>query len=632
MSKQTGDGMGQDMRSVREALKSLGPEGILAARRASGISNRKARYNFMISAGKEIAEKVDRLSRMKKEPVDIKTFVEGKQYMDMKDDIYPEIMKALVELNSGKYVEAVLTGGIGVGKTMTALLTTAYQLYILAMLKDPHREFNIAPSDEIVFVFQSVREQVAKALDYARFRNMIERSSWFSRNFRHDKSIESEMRFPSRIIVKPIASNDTAAIGQNVFGGVIDEINFLAVTEKSKLSVLGGLYDQAAENYNAIVRRRESRFMVRGTLPGMLCLVSSKRYPEEFTERKVNEARREEREKGFSRIFIFDKRIWEVKPEGTFSGDWFKVFVGDEGRKPRILEADEEVPEEDRDLVHEVPEEYRMSFETDILSAMRDILSVATLGVHPYISDPAPVRAAFTRRESVLTDEWCDFSSRHIAIRPRMIESPELPRFIHIDLALTRDSAGIACGFVPGFRDMERNMEDDETLPVVFLDFILEVRPPKNSEINIGKVRELIYKLQGTGMNVRWVSADQFQSRDTLQILKRRGFTVGERSMDRTSEPYDVLKMALYDGRVQAPPHDKCQNELVRLERDPKTGKIDHPSVSGASKDCSDAVAGVVFGLTMRREIWSMYNVMARVPASLVSMTSRTHEEEVRIQ
>ena len=77
--------------------------------------------------------------------------------------------------------------------------------------------------------------------------------------------------------------------------------------------------------------------------------------------------------------------------------------------------------------------------------------------------------------------------------------------------------------------------------------------------------------------------------------------------MDKTSLPYDVTKTAFYDGRVKAPTHDKALSEIVRLERDPQSGKIDHPP--NFSKDCAYAVAGVVYGLTYRREIWARHGV-----------------------
>ena len=63
----------------------------------------------------------------------------------------------------------------------------------------------------------------------------------------------------------------------------------------------------------------------------------------------------------------------------------------------------------------------------------------------------------------------------------------------------------------------------------------------------------------------------------------------------------------------------------MRLEKDPKTGKIDHPPKG--SKDCSDAIAGVVYGLTYRRELWVRHNVpLTEIPASLY----RPKEERVQ--
>jgi hypothetical protein len=108
-------------------------------------------------------------------------------------------------------------------------------------------------------------------------------------------------------------------------------------------------------------------------------------------------------------------------------------------------------------------------------------------------------------------------------------------------------------------------------------------------------------------MNLKWISFDTFQSVDSMQILRQEGFITGPHSVDRTSLPYDVTKTAFYDGRVKAPSHEKALSEIVRLERDPQSGLIDHPP--NFSKDCADAVAGVVYGLTYRREPWVRYGV-----------------------
>ena len=82
--------------------------------------------------------------------------------------------------------------------------------------------------------------------------------------------------------------------------------------------------------------------------------------------------------------------------------------------------------------------------------------------------------------------------------------------------------------------------------------------------------------------------------------------------------PYEVLKQALYDNRVVAPTHQKLQQELLALEFNVKRSKVDHTSQS--SKDISDALAGMVFGLSRRRDTWARWNVNPFQEARLKSV------------
>jgi len=337
-----------------------------------------------------------------------------------------------------------------------------------------------------------------------------------------------------------------------------------------------------------------------------LCLVSSRRYPGQFTDIKEAEASRELQKEGATSIYIYDKRTWDIKPEGTFSGEWFQVFQGDETRQPRIVESRDELVPDDHGLVIEVPLEYRTEFESDIMKALRDIAGVSTLALSPFILGVDSVAECFGMRQSLISREVVDFEGISLQIYPSRITDPEKPRWIHVDLALTGDSAGVVMGYVPCFTSVKRGNEV-ETLPMIHIDFALEVKPPKGGEIQIWKIRELIYKCRELGVNVRWVSFDGFQSADSIQTLRQKGFQTGLQSVDRTDTPYQLTKMALYDDRIKIPTHRKLLSELLGLERDSKTGKIDHRP--GSSKDVSDALAGVVYGLTMRREIWASYGV-----------------------
>ena len=421
------------------------------------------------------------------------------------------------------------------------------------------------------------------------------------------------MVFPKNIVVRPLSGNVNAAIGSNIFGGIIDEINFMAVVEQSKNAADGGTFDQANEMYNSIVRRRKSRFMAAGGhLPGVLCLVSSKRYPGEFTDRKQAEARDEIARTGKTRIFVYDRRLWEIKPEGTYGKERFKLFLGDVARKPRILEDGAEVAAEDGHLVMEVPEEFRSEFTRDMLSAIRDIAGSATFALHPFIVNTEAVAKAFGVRAN-----RCCRPRRHgfRSVAPVHLSTthlrPDEPRMAHVDLGLTGDSAGVAVGWVEGFAKVPRSDNTFEMMPVD------QPRFDPGGEAAAQGARSNSRTLESCstscvrpGMNLKWISFDTYQSADSIQLLRQKGFTTGTYSMDTTSMPYDFTKTAFYDGRMKAPAHDKALSEIVRLERNPQTGLIDHPP--NFSKDCADAVAGVVFGLTNRREIWVRHGVPMR--------------------
>lgn len=224
--------------------------------------------------------------------------------------------------------------------------------------------------------------------------------------------------------------------------------------------------------------------------------------------------------------------MWEIKPEGTFSGEWFTLFVGDVARKPRILNPDEVVPVENRHLVTKIPVEFRSEFERDILSAIRDIAGVATFALNPFIVNTDLVAKCFGKRPSILSLHSCDLVIQRPRIYLNHIERKEEPRFAHVDLSLTNDSTGVCVGWVPGFTRVARGLGGYETLPLINIDLILEIRPPRAGEIEFENIRRLFYKRREAGINLKWISLDTYQSRDSIQILRQKGFMCDLQSID----------------------------------------------------------------------------------------------------
>lgn len=511
--------------------------------------------------------------------------------------------------------------------TTLANLTQAYTLYLLSILKHPQRLYGLLDSDEIIIAMQSKTIGLARTVDYNRFQALISGAPYFRNYFRHDEGLKSEMIFPKRIIVKPASGEVTALVGQNVYSANIDEANEMEVIERSKQARDKDVFDQAHELFRVASTRRESRFMaVGGSVPGVICLISSSKYPGEFTQKIVDQAKAELKETGTTRTYIYNKRIWEVRPEKFVDSHWFRVFLGDDSRQPYIIEPDQKVPLEDKHLVMEIPEEYRKRFRDDILDALRDIAGVSTQALHPFMPNVAKIAKCFGKVKSVLSLPLCDFLDTKPVIRKELVHKPKEPRWVHIDLGLGRkDSVGMSCGFVDRFIEVKFG-DAYEILPVIRFDFILEVRAPRGGEVEFENQRQLIYRLSEAGINVRWVSLDSWQSIDTLQILKQRGYITGPQSMDKTVTPYSWTKSAFMDGRVEAPTHAKALSEMTALEFDPKKKKIDHP-VHG-SKDCADSVAGVVYGLTMRTEVWARHGVQTRLPQRLLQEAKKDPNEE----
>lgn len=607
---------------VAALLEATGPKGVEALDAARSIEDDDERVRWLWLRLRYLRDAHRRAEVFRHPPVSMHTFVNDPRFFG-NYNVWPLVKEEAVIIAAREPQEVVLTGAIGVAKTTLALVLHGYELYRMMLYRDLHGTFDMDPSSEIAVIFQSMTAKAAKGVDFQRFKNMVDACPWFQENTRYDRDIMGEIRFSNNVVVKPVSSLETGAIGENVMSAIIDEINFMQVIEKSsRTQGGGGTYDQAVNNYQAIARRRESRFMALGHLPGILCLVSSRRYPGQFTDRKEDEAKKN------PRIYVYDKRLWEVRPD-RFSGEMFPVFVGDEVRSARVLEPDEvaSVEEDARHLVMDVPVEYRHQFEDNILDAIRDIAGQSTRALNPFFSRTEPIRDCFGTVESVVSQQRADFKKVQVQVMPKRIVNRGALRFAHVDLAVSSDSAGVAVGYVSEFVQVDRGGGVVETLPVVVFDLLLEVPPPPGGEIEFVKIRDLLYVLRGSGMPIKWVSFDSYQSRDSIQILRQQGFVTGVQSMDRTTVPYDILKTAIVDGRVRAPEHARAYKELSSLERDSKKDKIDHPP--GGSKDVADCMAGVVHGLTMRREVWAAHGVdPSQVPASVLETIRRSNERE----
>jgi len=553
--------------------------------------------------------------RRKVVPLD--EFLFSNFYLGMdENEMYPSVLDACEALDGDYFVEAVLKGCIGSGKTTIANIGLARGIYKISCMRHPQTSFGIQSKSSIVFTIQSVRFSTAKKAVFGEFGAYIHHSAYFKNIYPYDHRVLSEMIFREQnVSILPVTSSTTGAISMNVVGGILDEMNFMQRIERSKSAnadIETGEFDQAKTLYNTLARRRRSRFTRKGELPGILFLVSSSRYPDDFTEQKAAEARSEGGTD--DKIFVYQHALWTAKPRKTFMKEEFRVQVGTEILRSRILgDEEKEIPGTD---VINVPMDFHSEFTKDVDGSLRDYAGITILATHPFIQRREAVREAMVLGEKYgyqhpFNVEEVDL---HVGL-PKPIEGKlrldvDQFRTAHIDLGLTKDACGLAVGHIAGARIAERvnkvtGIKEIEMMPVIGIDFAMRIVPPINGEIEFALIRKFLTSLRDKhGLDIRYVTFDGWQSVDSRQILRKQGFQTGYLSVEKIEE-YRGLRDALYDNRLLLPNNNFLVKELAELETRIQGNKerVDHKPKG--SKDVADAVCGVTAFLLQRRAAWS---------------------------
>lgn len=576
-----------------------------------------------------------------REPVDIVEFVESPEYMNQGAYVRPRIMEKLIELHdpANYFYEVVLGGGIGIGKNYFADMSLSYDLYKLSCLYSPQAYYELAPGSKIIFVHQSKTEKLAKEVVFEQFGNRLEMSGYFPKHFMFNKKFRKVMKFPQLVEVLPISSADTSALGMNVFGAVIDEMNFMSKVKKSKKMERYGEeeYDQAETLYRTIIRRMESRFDRLGRLPGKVYLISSANYEGDFIDRKEQEAEEN------PNIFVMHMAQWEsfTLKDGTlnpkkYCGKFFYVRKPSESAAGGVYEnRPEVVDEKDEENIIEVPIEHQEAFNRDLIGALRDIAGVAVTRTSRFISKDY-IKTSFGQYESIYGKEQIFTEKKVVLTVDSEIKdlinttflrrlSPHGPFAVHIDLAISGDCAGVAIGHAIGSKQInlrliydrttgEFTREPKGTLPIFGVAGLLQVIPPEGGEIELHILRGLV-GLVADYIPIYWLTMDRHQSASTLQYFRSRNVSTGILSVDRNPDPYIETKFAIKEGRVYLAKHEVLLEEMPHLDQDNTTGKIDHPE--GGSKDLSDSVAGVVYSLSNKKASYRIKGIPKVLPLNV---------------
>lgn len=524
----------------------------------------------------------------------------GPGYLEIEKGVRNSIkdeLKAIVgeDVNGDRitaWSRAMITGGIGIGKTTFASIILPYLAHWCLCLKNPQQFFHLLPGSRIAFMQMSTSGPQAKEVVFGDIKARIEYSPWFKERYPYDKNYRNQIRFPQKDIwILPGDSAETTFEGYNILGGILDEADSHKVTDNK---------DYAEQGYTTITSRIASRFGDRG----FILVIGQMKKATGFAAKKYLEFKRDPGAYA-TRMTIWESFGWDryTNDDGTRDSFWYNV------KRKEIMPdgvgallAD---PEHSDDYI-EIPNLYRQEFDDHPEKALRDLAGIPPAVGSPFISltyriDEAQAR--YEERYGVPTP----YDGVLGQFLPNFRATDSIPRVCHLDMAYSAqgDALGFAMGHVRGMEDV-----DGEWKPYIVIDCAVRIKAPAGREILISDVRQMIYDLKDTrGFQIKECTMDGFQSTDTKQQLRRKRIFADIVSVDKDLTPYFDLRDAIYESRIDLPklmskwrsddakPINIIYKELSELEDGGK--KIDHPH--DGSKDVSDAIAGVCFTLMGKR-------------------------------
>jgi len=581
------------------------------------------------------------------DPVSLERWLEDPYYFGhVGSSMFPKVKEDFYNImaRNPRPMKVILKGSIGWGKTFLTCVIMARIIYELGCLRSPQQYYGLSQTSTITFMNMSLTSLHAKKVMYTELKEMIDASQWFRARFRRKKNLVNMLYWPKKLIAfLPGNSSELEPMGQNLFGGVIEEANFFPVVKASSRikNTLEREWNQAKHLHDTIWRRMKSRYQRKGRVPGMLILNSSANYPDDFLERLSGEADAD--------TLVIEHSEWETKPPTRYSGKKFFVFVGDAYHAPAVIQSEAQKQEfENTGLVYEVPIEHYRDFQTDIVGAIRDILGKHARPSNRFFQDVAkinsmineniPVPFAERYREGTPYEELFEALKYSKFFNPIMNMTgkkvlklhPDAPRYCHVDLGISGDSTGICVLHVGSVEEVRRQLDTGDTVkeivPIFYVDLIMEILPPKESQIQIDDIRTLIIDLnQKVGFKFRRITFDSWQSISTIQLLQRR---FGEdvvgvlATKKRIGGEWWSLRETLYSGRLFCYEYPPLLRQLMLMEYDTATGIIDHPV--GGHDDVAISLASAIYSAMTEFDI-----SIADKPQKGIVEVSQSEEEKL---
>lgn len=357
-----------------------------------------------------------------------------------------------------------------------------------------------------------------------------------------------------------------------------------------------------------------TRFVINGSNPCLLCIASSKRSSQSFMEQYIKAMSETDPEK----TFVVDSPVWEVKPKGTYSEETFAVGVGGKFLETLVIPDDENTPEKLSKYIEkgykiiQVPNDFKTKFLDDVDRGLCDYAGISTQTSNKYLSPKAVKEIINEQYQNPFIKDVLEIGDgpddtaqyKHFFNLDRVPQDlMRKPLFVHLDMSQTGDLTGIAGVWIVG---KKVTTDGEPAKDLAFrVAFSVGIKAPKGHHVSFEKNRKFIRWLKEVGFNLKTVSSDTYQSADLQQQLKAEGFNCKIISVDKVSpdlicHPYQYLKSTIYEKRISMYKSDRVIEEMLDIERNLNTGKVDH--TKNSHKDILDSICASTWEASQHAE------------------------------
>jgi hypothetical protein len=482
-----------------------------------------------------------------------------------------------------------LEWGKGGGKDHTCRMIAMRVCYLLLCLRSPQDYYGMPAQDSIHCLNVASSSKQAQRAFFAPMRRAVTRpGSWFQRRSGVDILDSAErrsgpakttalldtIRFEHNVEAVSGHSDADSQEGLNLMLGIADEVDaFKSRAELAKST--GAKQRESSSSAESILEMLRTSASTRFPEVYKNVHISYPRYLGSVIQQQVARGKADIAAKGDASHYYVSGPLctWEANPRVPGK----QAFAEDYERDPAMAEAKYEC--KPRRAINPY-------FSNE--QALRDCT---------YEAGQYPVEVDYTREGATWKPVYV-FSGDFFPVKGALYA-------MHADLSVTGDRAGVTLAHVKRWQDhtVIATEEDGievqltERRPVVKIDFTISYSasvgavPPR--EIQIRWARMLALELRRLGFPIMRFTFDQYQSKDSMQILESHGIETDRFSTDVSEEGWRTLRDVMYEGRLEMPARELLINELLGLSRLPN-GKIDH--LGDSSKDEADSLAGAVAG------------------------------------